>query len=163
MELEQLYREIQPNIYAFFYVKTLNREVAEELTQEVFFQAVKGFTAFKGDSNVKTWVFAIAKNLLKKHYRASTYQTGLRIKLQKNNGHFESSEETYIKKEEKAQIIELISQLDDLSKEVVTLRIYGELSFKEIGVLLEKSENYTRITFHRAKVKLQKELSIDDE
>ncbi|WP_261179433.1 RNA polymerase sigma factor [Anaerobacillus sp. CMMVII] len=85
MELEQLYKDIQPNIFAFFYVKTLNKEVSEDLTQEVFYQALKNYGTFSGHSNVKTWVFAIAKNVLKKHYRskdiAMSYRYGSRINL----------------------------------------------------------------------------------
>lgn len=57
----------------------------------------------------------------------------------------------------------MIHQLEDLPKEIVTLRIYGELSFKEIATLVNKSENYTRIIFHRAKLKIQKELDDDYE
>ena len=56
-----------------------------------------------------------------------------------------------------------ISQLDDLSKEIMTLRIYGELSFKDIGELVQKSENYIRVTFHRTKLRLQKEMRVNDE
>ncbi|MFN7249652.1 MAG: RNA polymerase sigma factor [Anaerobacillus sp.] len=162
MELEQLYKDIQPNIYAFFYVKTLSKEVSEDLTQEVFYQAIKGYQGFAGLSNVKTWVFAIAKNVLKKYYRSNRYRNGLTEQLQLETLHIESSEEHFMKREEKRQLIQLIHQLDELSKEVVTLRIYGELSFKEIGDLLEKSENYARIMFHRAKLKMQKELSDDE-
>ncbi|MEI2401071.1 RNA polymerase sigma factor, partial [Paenibacillus phytohabitans] len=62
------------------------------------------------------------------------------------------------KKETKQNLINFINRLDDVSKEVVTLRIYGELSFKEIGSLLGKSENFARVTFHRAKLKLYKEM-----
>ncbi len=162
MELEQLYKDIQPNIYAFFYVKTLNREVSEDLTQEVFYQAVKSFGTFQGKSNVKTWIFAIANNVLKKHYRSKRYRNELTEQLHIEPSDIESTEAHVLKKEEKLRIIRLIHNLDERSKEVVMLRIYGELSFKEIGELLEKTENYARITFHRAKLKMQKELSRDE-
>ncbi|WP_261179434.1 sigma factor-like helix-turn-helix DNA-binding protein [Anaerobacillus sp. CMMVII] len=74
----------------------------------------------------------------------------------------ESTEDSFLKKEEKLQLILLIQELDEITKEIVTLRVYGELSFKEIGELVEKTENYARITFHRAKLKMQKELSSDE-
>lgn len=53
-----------------------------------------------------------------------------------------------------------ISKLDDASREIVLLRIYGELSFADIGVLIGKSENYARVTFHRLKLKIQKLLEV---
>ncbi|MFK4998854.1 RNA polymerase sigma factor [Bacillus sp. N9] len=69
-----------------------------------------------------------------------------------------SPEEIYLSKESESYFFKRLHKLDDLSKEIVTLRIYGELSFKEIGELVKKSENYARVTFHRAKLKLQKEM-----
>lgn len=162
MDLEEIYATIQPNIYAFFFVKTRNRELAEDLTQEVFYQAIKGFKNFHGDASIKTWVFAIAKNVLKKHFRSKKYQLELTEKLQGERQTSTSFEEEIIDKEEHHQLLHLIEKLDTLSKEVVTLRIYGELSFRDIGALLDKSENYARITFHRAKLKMQKELKSNE-
>ncbi|MCD8510345.1 MAG: RNA polymerase sigma factor [Bacillus sp. (in: Bacteria)] len=158
MDLEEIYATIQPNIYAFFFVKTRNRELSEDLTQEVFYQAIKGFKNFHGDSSIKTWIFAIAKNVLKKHFRLKKYHLQLTEKLQGEGELATSLEEEIIHKEEHHQLLHLLEKLEPLPKEVATLRIYGELSFREIGALLDKSENYARITFHRAKLKMQKEM-----
>ncbi|MFT4412847.1 RNA polymerase sigma factor [Fredinandcohnia humi] len=158
MELEELYKEIQPRIYAFFFVKTSSREVAEDLTQEVFYEAIKGFNSFSHQSTIQTWLFSIAKNRLRKHYRSNKYKKNLSEMLSNEEGESISPEDHLLINEEKRSLVERINQLDDVSKEIVTLRIYGELSFKEIGSLIKKSENYARITFHRAKLKLQKEM-----
>lgn len=156
MGLEELYREIQPGIYAFFYLKTMDREVAEDLTQEIFYQAVKGFQSYSGQSTIQTWVFAIAKNLWKKHIRSKRYKDRLQDRVRSEEGTAISAEEQYIQKEQSDQLLQKINQLDAHSKEVVTYRVYGELSFREIGLLMGKSENYARVTFHRAKLKLQR-------
>lgn len=74
-----------------------------------------------------------------------------------------SSEELYLSKEMNWAFIEQVSKLDALPAEIVTLRVYGELSFKEIGDLIRKSENYVRVNFHRTKLKLQKEMRSNDE
>lgn len=159
MELEEIYEQIQPRIYAFFYVKTNSKEAAEDLTQEVFYQALKSSSSFSGQSSLQTWMFAIAKNLLSKFYRTKKYREGLTHQLSQEERQRESSpEHMLIKKEEQVQLLQLIQGLDELSKEVVTLRMYAELSFKEIGEVMGKSENYVRVTFHRAKLKLHKEL-----
>ena len=163
-EIEKLYAEIQPKIYAFFYIKTSDRAAAEDLTHDVFYEAIKSVHSFSGESTIQTWLFSIAKNLLKKHYRSNKYKRNLEEHLIKANGHQPiSPEEIFISKEENLTLAKRISQLDALPKEIVTLRIYGELSFKEIGELLEKSENYVRVTFHRTKLRLQKEMRVNDE
>lgn len=161
MELEELYEQIQPRIYAFFYVKTWDREAAEDLTHEVFYEALKGGSSFAGASSAQTWMFGIAKNVLKKYFRSKKYKDHLPDMLANEEEGIPTPEEQLLIKEEKNRLLAAIHQLDDLSKEVVILRTYGELSFKEIGELLGKSENYARVTFHRAKLKLHTELEGD--
>ncbi|MEH7237144.1 RNA polymerase sigma factor [Bacillus sp. JJ1562] len=158
MELEELYKEVQPRIYAFFFIKTSSKEIAEDLTQEVFYEALKSMHTFSQQSTIQTWLFSIAKNRLLNHYRSKKYKTQLNELLKKETGKSTSPEEEVLKKEVKQNLIEYINRLDDVSKEVVTLRIYGELSFNEIGSLLGKSENFARVTFHRSKLKLHKEM-----
>lgn len=158
MQLEELYKEIQPRIYAFFFMRTSSRESAEDLTQEVFYEALKSLPSFKGNATMATWLFSIAKNRLKKHYRSQKYRKQLMDRLTGDEQLMGTPEETLLEKEEKSTLAALISRLDPVAQEVVTLRVYGELSFKEIGMLVGKSENYARIAFHRAKQKIQKEM-----
>lgn len=163
-ELEKLYEEIQPKVYSFFYIKTLDSAIAEDLTHDVFYEAMKGFHSFSGKSTVQTWIFSIAKNLLKKYYRSKKYARHLENQLTVDiSDQPVSPEDLYIMKEGNMTLAHWISQLDDLSKEIMTLRIYGELSFKDIGELVQKSENYVRVTFHRTKLRLQKEMRVNDE
>lgn len=158
MSLEKVYSEIQPRIYAFFFVKTANKEIAEDLTQEVFYEAIKGFHTFSGHSSIQTWLFSIARNRLNKYFRKKKYRNKLADLLKSQDQYSIPLEESYIDKEEKNLLITQINKLDELSKEIITLRIYGELSVKEIAYILGKSESYIRVTFHRAKLKIQKEL-----
>ncbi|MBS4206927.1 RNA polymerase sigma factor [Bacillus sp. FJAT-50079] len=163
-ELEKLYEQIHPKIYAFFYIKTLDSATAEDLTHDVFYEALKSLPSFSHKSSLQTWIFSIAQNLLKKHYRSKKYKRNLENTLMKDEKSAPPSpEEIYLSKETDSHFVQQLYKLDVASKEIVTLRIYGELSFKEIGELVNKSENYTRVTFHRAKLKLQKEMRVRDE
>ncbi|WP_217587587.1 RNA polymerase sigma factor [Lentibacillus saliphilus] len=158
MKLESVYENIQPRIYAFFLAKTSNRQLAEDLTQEVFYEAVKGMGTFNNGSTLETWLFAIAKNRLKKHIRSQTYQRRLKRLLTKEERFEVSPEESLLLKEKQSLVLQQINTLDDMAREIVILRVYGALSFKEIGQLVNQTETYTRVTFHRAKLKLQKEM-----
>lgn len=157
-ELEMIYREIQPKIYAFFLIRTNGQAVAEDLTHDVFYEACKNIKFFKRNSTLQTWLFSIANNLLKKYYRSNKYEKNLNLIVVNEKLSMEKSvEESYIINEETRSLIKQIQALDDLPKEIVVLRVFGELSFKEIGELVQKSENYVRVTFHRTKLKIQKE------
>lgn len=162
-DLEGLYRNIQPKIFAFFYVKTGNKSIAEDLTQDVFYEALKGFHRYAGKSSINTWVFSIAKNRLKKFFRSKKYSKLLQERLA---GEAESTplplEDLFILREDSRDLIKCISKLDEKARDIVTFRIYGELSFKDIGELTGESELYARVTFHRAKMKLKKEMGADN-
>ncbi len=164
-ELEKIYRDIQPKVFAFFYIKLGDRALAEDLTHDVFYAAVKGFPSFAGDSSLSTWIFSIAKNRLKKHFRSKKYTAGLTEQLSNKESPIPSSpEEIYILKEGSRDLVAHINKLEPpLIREIVILRLYAELSFKEIGRLIGKSENFTRVTFHRAKIRLKKEMRVSDE
>ena len=64
--LAQVYRELQPKIYAYFFIKTSNSAIAEDLTQDVFYEATKSIHTYRGEAALSTWLFKIANNLLKK-------------------------------------------------------------------------------------------------
>ena len=154
-QLPQVYENIHPKVYSFFLMKTLNKEEAEDLTQEVFYQALRSFNAFKGKSSLTTWIFSIAYNVLKKHYRKNAYEHKLIANLSTTIKESYISEDKLIKKETQVTLINAINSLDDLPRDIVLLRVYSELSFKEIGTLLNKSENYVRVTFYRSKLKIK--------
>lgn len=162
-ELEKLYSDIQPKIYKFFYLKTFDKELSEDLTQEVFYEAIKSSNSFKGKSTLKTWVFSIAINVLRKQFRKNKYNKNLIDKLSVDSINIETLEEMAIAKEEKLKLLSLVDRLDEVTQEIFSLRVYGELSFKEIGDLIGKSENYTRVIFHRTKLRLYNLVKEDGE
>ena len=66
-------------------------------------------------------------------------------------------ETTVITNESKMELYKKLQTLDDLTREVIYLRITGDLSFKEIGNILNRTENWARVTFYRGKQKLKEE------
>lgn len=156
-KLEEEYEAIQPKIYAFFYSKTGNKMTAQDLCHDTFYEACKNMSSFNGNSTLSTWLFSIATNLLKKYYRKNKYELSLMQKLADiPETELHSLEELVEINEDTKLLLHHISKLDDVSRELVLLRIYGELNFAEIAVLIGKSENYARVTFHRLKLKIQK-------
>lgn len=158
-QLEEAYEKIQPKIYAFFYAKTGNRAIAQDLCHDTFYEACRSIASFNGTSTLSTWIFSIAHHLLKKYYRKNHYQVGLLEKLAiLPEAEVHSLEELVEIKEDTKRLLYHISKLEATAREIVLLRIYGELSFSEIGTLIGKSENYVRVTFHRLKLKIQKSM-----
>ena len=157
-ELEKLYLDYSDGLYKFLLYMTNDHLLAEELLQETFFQAIKSIHTFKSNCKIKTWLYQIAKYIYYQHH----------TKNKINNQNFDESlgyinefyipEKLLVKKENEKLINYAIMKLKEPYKEVVILRLYDHLSFKEIGEILSQTENWARVTFHRGKQKLQAEL-----
>lgn len=160
MELEQLYREIYPKMVGFFYANTSSREAAEDLTQDVFYDALRGAHTFAGRSSATTWLFGIARNKLTRYYRSKRYKSQLADKLADDARQTSEAgpEEQLVQSEMQKHLLDALNRLDGQQREIMLFRIYGELSFREIGELVGISENHARVIFHRVKLQLHKEM-----
>ncbi len=155
--IENVYLEHSKLVYKYLFCLTHNSEIAEELTQDTFIQALKNIDKFKGDCKISTWLCKIAKNLwykeLKKMKKLDTIpidEISQKIKNDDNN-----LEEEVINKAEKEELYKKIENLSEGLKEIIYLRIIGELSFKQIGEILGKNENWARVNFYRGKEKMK--------
>ena len=152
--IEKIYKENFETVNKYLFCLTKNWDLAEELTEETFYRAVKKIGKFKGESKISTWLCQIAKNLyydvLRKNKKIVNTEYNL-LELEAE----ESTEEKVILNDEKITLYKNLQKLDEKTREVIYLKITGELSFKEIGEILNKTENWARVTFYRGKQKLK--------
>ena len=157
-DIEQVYKEYFETVYKYLLCLTHNKDTAEELTQETFCRAVKNVGKFKGNCKISVWLCQIAKNLW---YDECRKRKDIYIKEDselEDIPDISSLEEIAISNNEKNILNEKLKQLDSQTKEVILLRITGDLSFKEIANILDKTENWARVTFYRGKQKIMKEV-----
>ncbi len=138
--------------YVFRYMKNLthNASLAEEITSETFFKALNAIDGFRGDCDVRVWLCQIAKNCyftyLKKHKNLESDDAQL-----EQIADDESPEELIVRKDDLENIRSLLHELNEPYKEVFMWRVFGELTFKQIGKLFHKTENWACVTYHRAR------------
>lgn len=155
-ELENYYKEYGKKVYLFLMSLSGNSDISEELTQETFYQAIKSINRFEGKCSVYTWLCQIAKNLWlrelerQKRHPVAEYDANARSPSA-------NPEETVSLKDEKMNVLKRLHGLPEHEKEIILLRASGELSFREIGEIFSKTENWARVTYYRAKQKLKKE------
>lgn len=159
--IEEVYRENFNMVYKYLFCLTHNSDIAEELTQETFYIAVKYITAFRGECKISVWLCQIAKNLWYKEIARKNKEIyGETINIEELED-IENIEDKMLKKDEKSELYNKIKKLDKKTREVIYLRIKGDLSFKEIGNILNRTENWARVTFYRGKQKM-KEVDKDE-
>ncbi|PYI52571.1 RNA polymerase sigma factor [Paenibacillus flagellatus] len=148
MDFEELYHRHFRDVYSFAYALSRNETIAEEITQETFFKALRSIDSFKGHCKMTVWLCQIAKNTY------FTYESGqkrfARHRVPERAG-AEDVEDAVLNKDDAFRIHQALHRLHEPYKEVFTLRVFGELSFAQIAQLFEKSESWARVTFYRAK------------
>lgn len=155
MDFEKLYNAYFMKIYSFVLLIVKNPDLAEEITQETFFKALKANKQFEGKSSEYTWLCAIAKNIaydvLKKHNKQETLDDNM-----PDDANFQQEMEN---RETAFRIHEYLHSMEEPYKEVFQLRVFGELSFADISKIFHKTESWARVTYHRARLKLQEKCS----
>ena len=155
-DMEQIYEQYFETVYKYLFCLTRNSDIAEELTQETFYRAVKKIHTFKGECKISVWLCQIAKNLwydeCRKYRKTIKVSEENFLEIQVPN---DVTEEKVVQNEEKMALYKKLQTLDEKTREVIYLRITGELSFKEIGTILNQTENWARVTFYRGKQKLK--------
>lgn len=157
---EKLYETYYMRVYS--YVMTLAKKqcMAEEITQETFYRALTAKSAFRGESTAMTWLCAIARNLFLDEMRRQSKSAKTSPDTNTDSG--VNIEREMEDRDASYRIHLALNKLDEPYRKVFGLRIFGELSFREIGGLYEKTENWARVTYHRAKLKLQERMSVHE-
>lgn len=154
-DIEKIYEEYFEIVNKYLFCLTHNNDISEELTQETFYKAVKKIDTYKGECKMSVWLCQIAKNLWYDECRKNKKLKNISEEDLFNIEEKSTIEDNVVSEEEKIEIYKKMQKLDDKTREVMYLRISGELSFKEIGIILNKTENWARVTFYRGKNKLK--------
>lgn len=156
--IEEIYKEYSTSVYKYLFCLTQNKEISEDLTQETFALAVKDIKKFRGECKLSVWLCQIAKHLWYKELKKKNKNINVSFEeINENVLYDETLEENFCAKEEKLKLFKDMQKLDEKSREVMYLRMVGNLSYEEIGEILGKTSNWSRVTFYRAKQKIREE------
>ena len=153
--MNEIYQKYARSVYRFLYAKTRNKDIAEELTQETFYQAIKSIDKFDGSCKLSTWLFGIAKNQFFNYMRKNPTMQDISEYAEELESD-EKVEDKVITSFERVELVKALHNCREPYKEVLYQRIFGNLSFREIGEILGKSENWARVTYYRGKEQLKK-------
>jgi len=164
---EKIYKYFMPKIYRFFYIKTLNKQLSEDLTSEVFIRVYKNFKKFHLNVNTfQAWIYRIAKNILIDHFRKKKKDI---IESEIADDSIELIEDEYLiknstalKKElgfENYKLIDAMNKLTKLQKDVLLLKFVENFDYKTIADIYSKKQLTIRGIIFRALSKLKSEMA----
>jgi RNA polymerase sigma-70 factor (ECF subfamily) len=154
-DFDELYARHFADIYRYVFSLCRNEAVAEDIVSETFLKAFKSIHRFQGECKLEVWLCQIAKNTYYTQYQKDKRldplddAVGIEVK---------SFEAAFINRESAFEIHKALHDLSEPYKEVLSLRIFGELPFAQIARLFGKTESWARVTFHRGKSKIKEEL-----
>ena len=158
MEFEQIYITYFRDVYLYIRRLSNSEHIAEEITSETFFKAMKSIDSYRGDCDIRVWLCQIAKNCyysyIKKADRTECIDN---VEIAEQGASFE---ERLFRHDTAMQIQKILHDVPEPYKEVFMWRVYAELSFKQIGQIFGKSENWACVTYHRARNKIKEKLEV---
>ena len=159
MVFEQIYITYFRDVYLYIRRLSNSEQIAEEITSETFFKAMKSIDSFRGDCDIRVWLCQIAKNCyysyIKKAGRTECIDN---VEIAEQGASFE---ERLFRHDTAKQIQKILHDVPEPYKEVFMWRVYAELSFKQIGQIFGKSENWACVAYHRARNKIKEKLEVD--
>ena len=165
MDIEKLYREYFAPVYRYTLSLVHDPDMAEEITQETFFRALKKINDYRGEASLKVWLCQIARNLSFDSLKRQSKTTALTKHDDDESDDYElpagsesDPEEQLLRKQTAMKIHRILHDLKEPYKEVFQLRTFGDLSFAEIGELFGKSESWARVTYYRSRMMIKEEL-----
>ncbi len=158
--MEQIYKMHAKTVYRYLLSLTHNEDLAEEITQETFCQAIRCVGKYDGSCKVSTWLCSIAKNLWLAWMKKNKEIVISDVEIETDTAH--SAESMVISCMSKVELMRKLHQLKEPFREIIYLRLTGDLSFREIGDIMGKSENWARVNYFRGKERLMKEVKKDE-
>ncbi|SHI16734.1 RNA polymerase sigma-70 factor, ECF subfamily [Sporobacter termitidis DSM 10068] len=156
-DFNQIYNQYFIDVYKYALSLSRNEAVAEEITQETFFKALKSLGKFDGKCKLYVWLCQIAKNtyytFFNKENRLATDAEGV------DTFYADGLEQGFLIRESAFEVHKALHKLTEPYKEVFSLRFFGELPFSQIAELFGKTESWARVTYHRARLKIKEELA----
>ena len=153
---ERLYNTYYMRVFSYVMTLSGDRHASEEITQEAFFRAFSKTASFRNESDEVTWLCAIAKNCFVDETRRRNKTAPMPEELPASG---KSIEQQVADRDSSFRIHAALHTMEEPYREVFELRVFGELSFSQIGTIFGKTENWARVTYHRARLKLQEEMS----
>ncbi len=159
MDFEKIYAAYFKDIYLYIRRLSGNEHIAEEITSETFLKAMSSIDNFRGECDLRVWLCQIAKNSYYSYLRKNKHTVSTDdAELQSLLGFSDSLDDQIAAREETQQAKEALHELPEPYKEVFMWRVFADLSFKQIGEIFNKTDNWACVTYHRAIKMIQSRL-----
>lgn len=150
------------DIFTYAYKQTQNEELSKDLTQEIFISMLKSIDRFdERKASFRTWLYKIANNKIIDSYRSTYYKYVTVVEeIEEKFESYPSMEDLFVLKEEVNDILDIIGTFQTSIQQILRLKIFGEMTFAEIGLLLELPESTIKTKYYATVKKIKKLMEV---
>lgn len=153
-----LYEKYFEEIYKFIYLKTFDKETAQDICSETFFKAINKINSFKNEenSNFRAWIYRIAYNLVIDNYKQNNEDLSLEYAYEIwNNKDFW---EDFDNKQKIKKVLKYLDKINPKHKQIIIMRIWDDLSYSEISQVTWESLDNCKKVVSRTLAKIPSEI-----
>ena len=162
-DFEQIYQAYFGDVYRYLLRMCRDEALAEEITSDTFFRAMRALPRFRGECEVRVWLCQIAKHCYFAHLKQQRRTSATPLDALPIADCADSPEQVAAQRSDVARISAHLHALPDPYKEVFMWRVFGEMSFRQIGEIFHKTSNWACVTYHRARAMLRAEMEEPDD
>lgn len=159
ISFEEVYEQYFHDIYRYILSLSQSHDIAEEITSDTFFKAMRAIEKFRGECDIRVWLCQIAKNCyctyLKKQKHIIDVENSMLLNIEDSS---QNIEQEISDRDEATQLRKLLHEIPQPYQEVFMWRVFASLNFKQIGQIFHKTDNWACVTYHRARAMLRQKL-----
>lgn len=150
-----LFDRYNKRIFNFLARMTIDRDVAEDLTQNVFLRMIKYRNSFKDGNKFQSWIYQVARNVFSDHYQSIKNRKADFVDVEKMSDRMADSEESMVKDEQERILQRSLALLSDEQRELLTLTRFQHMKYEEVAVIMDTTVANIKVKVHRAIAKLR--------
>jgi RNA polymerase sigma factor (sigma-70 family) len=157
-ELQQatmLFERYHKRIFNFLARMTMDRDLAEDLTQNVFLRIIKYRTSYREGNKFQSWIYQVARNVFSDHYQAHKNKFSDFVDVEKISDHMADSEESEVQDEKEKILHRSMARLTEEQRELLVLTRFQHLKYEEVAVIMDTTVANIKVKVHRAIIKLR--------
>jgi len=155
----EIYEAYIGKIYSYVFTRIKNKDTAQDITSQAFIKALENIHSFKSSKGTfSAWLYRIAHNTMIDTLRAQ--KRFVAIEDIEERGEANTIEQDAQNSMQTKKVLAYLDTLDPIQKDIILLRLWDDLPYKEIASIVNKSEGNCKIIYMRTLAKIQKEFSI---
>lgn len=150
-----LFDRYHKRIYNFLARMAVDRELASDLTQNVFLRVLKYKGTYRDGMRFQAWIYQVARNVFTDHYRMHKSKQANFIDVEKIADHTEDANEAAILDEKEALLHRSLAMLSDEQRELLVLTRFQHMKYEDVAAIMDTTVANIKVKVHRAILKLR--------